>query len=72
MTTTHLEDCDLRSPKPAMGRPLLFAVMLVLAAAGMLALLVLGPGMPLLTAVGSAAALMGVVVLAWVVAGPRL
>jgi hypothetical protein len=58
--------------KPAAGRPALFATMLVLAAAGVLALLVVGPALPIPLAVHMAAGLMGVVALAWIVAGPRL
>jgi hypothetical protein len=50
----------------------LFVTMLVLAALGVLGLLVAGPAMPVPFAVLSAAALMGVVALAWGVAGPRL
>jgi hypothetical protein len=44
----------------------------VLAAAGVLALLVVGPALPIPLAVLMAAGLMGVVALAWIVAGPRL
>jgi len=58
--------------KPAAGRPVLFVTMLVLAALGVLGLLVAGPALPVPFAVLTAAALMGVVALAWGVAGPRL
>lgn len=74
MTTTHLgrdERGRFRS-KPAMGRPLLFALLLAVAAAGMLFLLVAGPSIALPLAIGSATALMMLVGVAWMVAGPRL
>jgi len=58
--------------KPATGRPALFVTMLALAALGVLTLLVVGPALPIPLAVLTAAALMGVVALAWLVAGPRL
>ena len=58
--------------KPASGRPALFVTMLALAALGVLVLLVVGPVLPMPLAVLGAAALMGVVGLAWWVAGPRL
>lgn len=57
--------------KPAAGRPLLFAVLLVLASAGTLTLLVTGPSLALPLAVTAAIALLGLVVTAWAVAGPR-
>ncbi|MGO1228447.1 MAG: hypothetical protein ACTMII_05465 [Brachybacterium sp.] len=74
MTTTHLGHVEqARSgAKPAMGRPLLFALLLAVAAAGMLLLLVTGPSIALPFAVGAATALMMLVGVAWVVAGPRL
>ncbi|MEV0866501.1 hypothetical protein AB0I24_00975 [Brachybacterium paraconglomeratum] len=55
--------------KPVSGRPALFVTMLALAALGVL---VVGPVLPMPVAVLGAAALMGVVGLAWWVAGPRL
>ncbi|MGP5414691.1 hypothetical protein [Brachybacterium paraconglomeratum] len=58
--------------KPASGRPAVFVTMLALAALGVLVLLVVGPVLPMPLAVLGAAALMGVVGLAWWVAGPRL
>ena len=61
-----------RAEKPAAGHPVLFALLLILAAAGMLGLLVMGPSLALPLALGSAAALMALVGIAWVVAGPRL
>lgn len=74
MTTTHLGRTGQSrfATKPAMGRPLLFALLLALAAAGMLLLLVAGPSLALPLAIGSATALMMLVATAWVVAGPRL
>ena len=50
----------------------LFALMLVAAALGMLALLVAGPGLALPVGIAAAAGLMGLVAVAWAVAGPRL
>lgn len=61
-----------RRAKPAVGHPVLFALLLILAAAGMLGLLVMGPSLALPLALGSAAALMALVGIAWVVAGPKL
>ena len=74
MTTTHLGRAERgRSrSKPAMGRPLLFTLLLAVAAAGMLLLLVAGPSIALPLAIGSATALMMLVGVAWMVAGPRL
>ncbi|WP_345082521.1 hypothetical protein [Brachybacterium paraconglomeratum] len=74
MTTTHLGRAAQSrfAAKPAMGRPLLFTLLLAIAAAGMLLLLVAGPSIALPLAVGSATALMMLVGAAWVVAGPRL
>ena len=57
---------------PLVGRPLLFALLLTIAALGMLILLVAGPSLALPLAIGSAAALMTLVGVAWAVAGPRL
>lgn len=74
MATMH-SDAPGRSrhaSKPAVGRPVLFALMLVAAALGMLALLVAGPGLALPVAIAAAAGLMGLVAIAWAVAGPRL
>lgn len=62
----------LRGAKPAGGRPVLFSLLLAVAALGMLVLLVTGPSIALPLAVGGAVALMGMVVLTWVIAGPRL
>jgi len=61
-----------RGRKPAIGRPLLFVLLLTVAALGVLILLVLGPSLHLELAVLSAAGLLGMVVTAWAVAGPRL
>lgn len=74
MATTHLGRAGQSrfAAKPVMGRPLLFALLLTLAAAGMLLLLVAGPSIALPLAIGAATALMLLVGVAWVVAGPRL
>ncbi|WP_394215523.1 hypothetical protein [Brachybacterium vulturis] len=74
MATTHPERSGTRlhRAKPAVGRPLLFSLLLSAAALGTLLLLVTGPSIGLPLAVGSAAALIVLVVLAWIVAGPRL
>ncbi|MGP9537770.1 hypothetical protein ACT3SP_07150 [Brachybacterium sp. AOP43-C2-M15] len=74
MAMTHPDGPDprWRGSKPGAGRPLLFALLLVAAALGMLALLVVGPSMALPLAIAAAGALMGLVGVAWVVAGPRL
>lgn len=61
-----------RGGKPALGRPLLFAILLALAAIATLLLLVAGPSLALPLAVVSAFGVMSVVVTAWAVAGPRL
>ena len=61
-----------RSRKPLGGRPVLFTVMLLVATLGVLGLLVVGPTVPLAAALAAAAGLVALVVLAWVVAGPRL
>ena len=74
MATTHPEHAvtSLHRAKPAVGRPTLFAVLLAVAALGTLLLLVTGPSIGLPFAIGGAAALITLVVLAWVIAGPRL
>ncbi|MGO1503807.1 MAG: hypothetical protein ACTHXC_16465 [Brachybacterium sp.] len=74
MATMHPERIEhrWRGAKPAVGRPLLFALLLTIAALGMLILLVAGPSLALPLAIGSAAALMTLVGVAWAVAGPRL
>lgn len=74
MTAMHPERIERRwrGSKPAVGRPVLFALMLIVAALGMLVLLVAGPNLALPLAVGCAASLMGLVAIAWAVAGPRL
>ncbi|HEX7350644.1 hypothetical protein [Brachybacterium sp.] len=74
MAITHPQDAAhrLRGPKPAMGRPMLFSLLLAVAALGVLILLVTGPSLALPLAIGSAAALIVLVVTAWIVAGPRL
>ncbi|ATG52614.1 hypothetical protein CFK38_14575 [Brachybacterium vulturis] len=74
MATTHPQRSvtRLRRAKPAVGRPVLFSLLLAAAALGMLLLLVTGPSIGLPFAVGSAAALIVLVALAWIVAGPRL
>ncbi|MDN5600184.1 MAG: hypothetical protein ACTHV2_00925 [Brachybacterium sp.] len=74
MATTHPENAvtQLRRAKPAVGRPMLFSVLLAVAALGTLLLLVAGPSIGLPLAIGSAAALIILVVLTWVIAGPRL
>lgn len=61
-----------RRSKPAMGHPMVFALLLAVAAAGVLLLLVAGPSIALPLAIGCASALIALVVLTWVVAGPRL
>jgi hypothetical protein len=73
MTTMHPERAERRRHhgKPAVGRPMLFAVLLLIAAAGTLGLLVAGPSLALPLAIASAAALIVLVATAWVVAGPR-
>ncbi|MGO1284378.1 MAG: hypothetical protein ACTH0H_08170 [Brachybacterium sp.] len=71
MHPERIED-SWRGAKPALGRPLLFALLLTVATLGMLILLVAGPSLALPLAVGSAAALMVLVGVAWAVAGPRL
>lgn len=58
--------------KPAAGRPVLFAVMLIVAAALVLTLLVLGPMLELPIAAASAAGVVALVITAWAVAGPKL
>lgn len=74
MSTTHPDSAArrVRRPKPAVGRPVLFSLLLAVAALGVLILLVAGPSITLELAVGGAAALICLVVLTWVVAGPRL
>lgn len=74
MATTHLGRAGQSrfAAKPAIGRPLLFSLLLTVAAVGMLFLLVAGPSITLPLAVGAATALMMLVGVAWVVAGPRL
>ncbi|MDN5822281.1 MAG: hypothetical protein L0H74_04425 [Brachybacterium sp.] len=74
MSTTHLEAAAprLRRAKPATGRPVLFSLLLAIAALGMLILLVAGPSIGLPLAISCAAALIVLVALAWIVAGPRL
>ncbi len=74
MATTHPEVTPPRSPsaKPAAGRPVLFSLLLALAAVGVLALLVIGPSLGLPLAIGGAAALISLVAVTWVLAGPRL
>ena len=64
--------CEARAGRPAMGRPVLFTVMLTLAALVVLALLVVGPALQTGLAVAVAGAAAGLVVLAWVLAGLRL
>lgn len=61
-----------RRGKPAVGRPVLFAVMLCAAAAIALGLLIIGPTLNPVVAVGSAAAVVVLVLAGWVLAGPRL
>lgn len=74
MTTMHRHSTvrPRRGSEPAVGRPVLFALMLGLAALGVLALLLAGPSIPMPSSVASAAGLMGLVALAWAVAGPRI
>lgn len=78
-TLTHHEDPDLREGatltrggRRAMGRPLLFAVLLSVASLVVLGLLVAGPALPLAAAMPVAAGAAVLVVLAWALAGPRL
>src|SRR5699024_7765735 len=72
--TTHPEMTPprSRSAKPAAGRPVLFSLLLAVAAVGVLTLLVTGPSLGLPLAIGSAAALIALVALTWILAGPRL
>lgn len=74
MATTHPDITPPRPhrTKPAAGRPVLFSLMLAVAALGVLTLLVAGPSLGLPLAIGSAAALITLVALTWVIAGPRL
>ncbi|MFC7373967.1 MULTISPECIES: hypothetical protein [unclassified Brachybacterium] len=74
MAMTHPDDPSSRhrGGKPAAGRPVLFVLLLGLAAVGVLWLLVAGPSITVPLAVASAAGLMALVGLTWVVAGPRL
>lgn len=58
--------------KPVQGRPALFVALLALAALGVLMLLIAGPSFPLPIALLAALGAGTLVVLAWVVAGPRL
>ncbi|WP_114855290.1 hypothetical protein [Brachybacterium sp. YJGR34] len=60
------------SGRPAGGRPVLFTVLLAVAALGVLALLVAGPALAPSLAVVSAAGLISLMGIAWAVAGPRL
>lgn len=78
-TLTHHQDPDLREGETlarggrrAMGRPLLFAVLLSVASLVVLGLLVAGPALPLAAAMPVAAAAAVLVILAWALAGPRL
>lgn len=78
-TLTHHEDPDLREGETltrggrrAMGRPLLFAVLLSVASLVVLGLLVAGPALPLAAAMPVAAGAAVLVILAWALAGPRL
>ncbi|ASK66555.1 hypothetical protein CFK39_12900 [Brachybacterium avium] len=74
MATTPPESAvtPLRRSKPAVGHPLLFSFLLAAAALGTLLLLVTGPSIGLPLAIGSAAALITLVVLTWIFTGPRL
>ncbi|GAA1484426.1 hypothetical protein [Brachybacterium fresconis] len=63
---------DHRGRKPSVGRPALFVVLLAIASLGVLGLLVVGPSITLPVAVAVAAGLLGLVGVAWAVAGPRL
>ena len=74
MATTPPQATSPRShsAKPPAGRPVLFSLLLALAALGVLALLVTGPSLGIPLAIGSAAALICLVTITWIVAGPRL
>lgn len=74
MTTTYTEHSSTRRiwRKPSAGRPVLFVLLLSIAAVGVLGLLVAGPTLALPLAVATAAGLICLVSLAWAVAGPRL
>ena len=74
MTTMHPGHIERggRWTKPAVGRPVLFALLLIIAALGMLVLLIAGPNLALPLAIGCAASLLMLVGVAWAVAGPRL
>ena len=77
MTTTTDHHRRTASPhrfprKPAVGRPVLFAVMLSVAALLLLAVLIAGPSLPIPLMIAAAVGALGLVVLSWTVAGPRL
>lgn len=54
------------------GRPGVFMALLCVAALMLLGLLIAGPALPMVSAVGLAMIAVALVVSAWVVAGPRL
>jgi hypothetical protein len=62
---------NARSAHVRDGRPSLFIGLLAIAVMAVFAVLLIGPDLPLLVAVGVCVGALGVVALAWVVAGPR-
>lgn len=77
MTTLTQHDLDSAparriSRKPATGRPVLFAVLLGLAALLLMWVLIAGPALPLPLLIIAAGTALGIVALSWTVAGPRL
>lgn len=58
--------------KPALGRPLVFVIMLLLATAAVLYLLIAGPLLPMGLSIALAAGVVCFVLLTWIIAGPRL
>lgn len=74
MATTYTESTSRRRSwrKPSAGRPMLFVLLLSIAAVGVLGLLVAGPTIPLPLSLAAALTLICLVGVAWAVAGPRL
>lgn len=71
MTTLEQLRTDRRTDQGTTGQPVLFGAMLAVAALTVLALLVIGPSLPLVATVGMAAGALVLVLAAWLVAGPR-
>ncbi|MGP5008008.1 hypothetical protein ACTXJK_14005 [Brachybacterium tyrofermentans] len=74
MMTTYTENSSRHRSwrKPSAGRPMLFVLLLSIAALGVLGLLIAGPTLALPLSVATAVALICLVSVAWAVAGPRL